>query len=318
MPWRETPAELERARAEQPVLVPSSHGNMFGLYTPADPAAPPADHCVILFTRPRSHRNRIWVEGARRLATQGFAAFRFDYHGAGDSEGTSAFLNPNRPYREAAAGAVRFLREKYGHQRFLVLGACFDARTALSVFVDEAAAVDGMVFYAAPVMELETLVKAHADHKDWKHLLRALGNRDNWRSLGDPERWKYMATVLSRVASGGAKNGAPRNDTPLSDSFVEHFRALVQSGKRALFVYGEADAEYVSFQVALQTVFPRLTPAERARLEVEVWPEDVHGFLNIPMQRRSLERAMAWFGEFHPQRAQAVNGASAAHGSGGA
>ena len=322
MPWRETAAELERARAEQPVLVPSPHGNMFGIYTPADPAAPQADHCVILFTRPRSHRNRLWVEGARRLATQGFAAFRFDYHGAGDSEGTSAFLNPNRPYREAAATVVRMLREKYGHQRFLVLGACFDARTALSTFMDEGAAVDGMVFYAAPVMELETLVKAHADHKSWRHLLRALGNRENWRVLGDPERWKYMATVLSRVASRGAKTGAPHNDTPLSDSFVEHFRALVQSGKRALFVYGESDAEYVSFQVALATVFPRLSPAERARLEVEIWPEDVHGFLNIPMQRRSLERALAWFGEFHPRGALAANGQPAAnaigHGNGDA
>jgi len=73
------------------------------------------------------------------------------------------------------------------------------------------------------------------------------------------------------------------------------------SGGRALFVYGEADAEYVSFRVALDTVFPRLSPVERARFEVEVWPGDVHGFVNIPLQRRSLEHTLGWIERFHPQ-----------------
>ena len=299
MPWRETAAELERARAEEPVTLPSPGGRLFGIYTPPDPAAPAAGHCVVLFTRPRSHRNRMWIEGARRLAARGFAAFRFDYHGAGDSEGEPAFLNPNQPYRDDANAVLRFLRERFGHQRFLVLGACFDARTAMSTFVDEGDAVDGMVFFAAPVMELDTLVKAHADRKDWRHLLRALGNPENWRTLGDPGRWRYMATVVGRVAGGG--KGGTRNDTPLADSFVEHFGALVRSRARALFIYGEADPEYISFKVALDTVFQRLSPEQRARFDVEIWPGDVHGFLNVPMQRRSLDRALGWLDRFHPQ-----------------
>ena len=242
----------------------------------------------------------MWVEGARRLAARGFAAFRFDYHGTGDSEGASAFLNPNRPHRDDAEAVLRMLRERFGHQQFLLVGACFDARTALSAFVAEGAAVAGLVFFAAPLMELDTLVKAHADQKDWRHLLRALGNAENWRQLASRERWGYMATVLSRVARGGAKRGEP-DDTPLAGSFVEHFRALVHSGARALFVYGDADPEYVSFQVALRTVFPRLTPHERARFEVEVWPGDVHGFLNVPLQRRALEHTLGWLERFHPQ-----------------
>lgn len=304
MPWRESAAELDRARAEQPVQVPTPLGTLFGIHTPPAPpgppgAAPPARHCVILFTRPRSHRNRMWVEGARRLATLGFGAFRFDYHGAGDSEGDSAFLDPNRPYRDDSEAVLRMLRERFGYRRFLLVGSCFDARTALSAFVHEGGSVDGLVFFAAPLMELDTLVKAHADRKDWKHLFRALGNPENWRALGSAERWRYMATVVSRVAGGGRDDA--RNDTPLADSFVEHFRALVRSGASALFVYGDADAEYASFQVALETVFPRLTPAERARFEVEVWPGDVHGFLNVPLQRRALERTLAWLARFQPQ-----------------
>ncbi|HEV2104658.1 MAG TPA: alpha/beta hydrolase [Candidatus Eisenbacteria bacterium] len=311
MPWRETPAERGRALAEEAVTFAAPAGRLFGIHTPPDPAAPRADHCVLLLTRPRSHRNRMWVEGARRLAARGFAAFRFDYHGAGDSEGESLFLDPNTPHRDDANAAIRFLAERWGHRRFLVLGACFDARTALSTFADEGARVDGLVFFAAPVMELSTLVRAHADHKDWRHLLRALGNHENWRALGRASRWRYMATVVGRVARRGVPGAGARHDTPLADGFVRDFQALVRARARALFVYGEADAELVSFRVALETLFPRLTAAERARLEVEIWPGDVHGFLNVPMQRRSLERALAWLDGFHPAAAAAANGAAA-------
>jgi hypothetical protein len=315
MPWRETAAELARARAEQPLTIPAPKGTLFGIHTPPDPGVASTGYCVVLFTRPRSHRNRMWVEGARRLATRGFGAFRFDYHGTGDSEGDTDFLDPNRPYQDDALAVLAALRAQCGYRRFLVVGACFDARTALSAFGDPAGGVDGIVFFAAPVMELDTLVKAHADQKDWTHIFRALGNPENWAALGKAERWRYMATVVGRVARGG-KGGAPRNDTPLADSFVEHFRALVASGGKALFVYGEADAEYVSFRVALDTVFPRLHAEERARFEVEVWPGDVHGFVSIPMQRRALEHALEWLERFHPQPDAGSAGATRAGANG--
>jgi pimeloyl-ACP methyl ester carboxylesterase len=298
MPWRETAAELARARAEQPLVAPTPRGDLFGIYTPPDPAAPPADLCVILFTRPRSHRNRMWVEGARHLAARGFAAFRFDYHGAGDSGGESAFLNPNTPYREDAVAILRHLRETFGHRRFVVAGSCFDARTALSTFMDEGAAIEGLVFLAAPVMELETLVQVHADQKDWRHVLRALRKPSNWRSLGSPERWRHVASVLGRVAGRSVPGGA--GELPLASSFIEHFRALVLSRSRALFLYGHEDAEYASFRVAERTVFAALPPEARARFEVEVWPGTVHGFLEMKRQRETIHRALGWIEALHP------------------
>lgn len=83
--------------------------------------------------------------------------------------------------------------------------------------------------------------------------------------------------------------------------FVERFRPRVQPGAQALSVYGDADAEYVSFQLALQTVFSRLSTAGRARFEVEVWPGDVHHFLDVPLQRRALERVLGRLDRFYPQ-----------------
>jgi pimeloyl-ACP methyl ester carboxylesterase len=302
MPWHESPAELDRARAEQPIVFPSPFGHLFGIYTPPAPDAPPAGLCAVLLTRPRSHRNRMWVEAARRLAAQGFGALRFDYRGCGDSEGENLRLDPNRPYREDVVAAIRMLRERFGHRRFIVSGACFDARTALSAFEDEADAIAGLVFAAAPVMELDTLAVADAHRKSWVHLLRALGNPYNWRALGDRERWRYMGKVVGRVAERSV-TGSAAKELPLSTGFLQHFQALVRSEARALFLYGEEDVEYEAFRVAERRLFDKLDPDVRRRFDIVVWPGTVHGMFEMVRQRETFETMVGWMEALHPRRA---------------
>jgi pimeloyl-ACP methyl ester carboxylesterase len=306
MPWVETPAELERARAERPFVITAPTGALFGVFTPPAPEAPEAGLCVIMLTRPRSHRNRMWVEGARRLAAQGFATLRLDYHGCGDSGGDSAVLDPNTPYREDVVAALRHLRQHLGCKRFILCGSCFDARTALSAFMDEGDAIAGLVFIAAPVMELDTVVRVHADTKDWTHLWRALRKSGNWRALGTPGRWRHMSAVLGRLAGRTVRGAA--SELPLSPSFLEHFHALVGSSARALFLYGLDDAEYASFQVAERTLFASLPADVRARFELEVWPGTVHGFLEMNRQRETFERALRWIEALHPGARSQTNG----------
>lgn len=302
MPWRETPAELDRARAERPLVVPSPHGRLFGIYTPPAPGAPPAGLCAVWFTLPRSHRNRMWVEGARRLAARGFSCFRFDYHGVGDSEGDSMRVDPNRPYQEDALAVLRHLRA-LGESRFALFGSCFDARTALSAFAGEAEAIDSIVFMAAPVMELNDMVRADTDRKDWRHLVRALGRAENWRTLRDPERWRHMGAVLGRMGRRVVGAGAAAPDLPLSSSFLEHFDALARSNAQALFLYGRDDREYQSFQHAERRLWPRLSRAARERLVIELWDGNVHdGTLEIGKQREIVERVVAWLDARHPAR----------------
>jgi len=301
MPWRETAAELDRARAERPVVVPSPDGTLFGVYTPPAPDVPAAGVCAVWFTMPRSHRNRMWVEGARRLAARGFSCFRFDYHGSGDSSGEPAPLDPNRPYRDDALAVIRHLRERLGERRFVLYGSCFDARTALSAFAGEADAIEGLFFMSAPVMEMEDLVRADADRKHWTHLLRALRRPDNWRTLRNPERWRHMGTVLGRIA-GRTLRTAVREPLPLSASFLQHFDALVRSRARALFFYGREDPEYLTFREVEQRIWPRLPEEARRRLAIEVWEGQVHdGILEVRRQREILERTVSWLEQFHPR-----------------
>jgi pimeloyl-ACP methyl ester carboxylesterase len=298
MPWHETPADLARARAERPFVVPASTGRLFGVLTPPALEVPSAELCVVLLTRPRSHRNRMWIEGARRLAARGFSTIRVDYHGCGDSGGASAPLDPNRPYRDDAVAVIRHARQQFGMQRFVVCGACFDARTALSAFAQEGGCIVGLVFMAAPVMELDTVVQAHADTKNWAHLWRALFKLENWRALGQRGRWKHMTTVVDRVSRRSM--GGAQDELPLSAGFVDDFRALVRSRARALFLYGVEDAEYASFRVAERKLFATLPPNVRARFDVEVWPGSVHGFLEKARQRETFARAVSWIEALHP------------------
>src|SRR5262249_58074834 len=107
-----------RARAERPFVIAAPTGRLFAVLTPPAPDVPAADLCVVLLTRPRSHRNRMWIEGARRLAAQGFAAVRLDYHGCGDSGGDSAGLDPNPPYRDDGGAVMRHLRAPVRARRF--------------------------------------------------------------------------------------------------------------------------------------------------------------------------------------------------------
>lgn len=293
MPWRESAAELARARDERPVVIPTPAGALYGIFTPPAPDVPPAELCAVLFTRPRSHRNRMWVEAARRLASQGFACFRFDYHGTGDSEGESTFLDPNEPYREDAVAVLRHLRAHLGQRRFVLSGLCFDARTALSALMDEGDAIEGVAFVAAPVMELATMMKVDADRRSWRQIGYAFLKPDNWQAMASWQRWKHVGMVLGRRLRTSVSQA--QSEFPLSRTFVQHFEALVRSRARALFLYGEDDTEYETFRPAEQALFGRLPARVRERFEVVVWPGVVHaGTLDVGRQREILDAVTSW------------------------
>jgi len=294
MPWRETPEQLDRARAERAIKVPAPDGELFGILTPAA-GTPRVPWCAIHLTRPRSHRNRNWIEIARTLAARGVTTFRFDYHGTGDSGGESGYLNPNHPYQDDIVAVIDHLRG-LGHERFVLTGSCFDARTALSAFDHHAARIDGLLFVAAPVTSIDDQQRLLDQGKDWGHMWRALQNPENWRRLRDLDRWRHMANVLGRVAGRGTREDTPvAEGPPLDPLFRRNIDALVRSSARALFLYGEDDPEFLGFQIALRELWSGFSDETRARLAVEVWPGVVHsGFIEMTRQREIVARALEW------------------------
>jgi len=266
MNWRETPAILDRVRAEQPVVFTGPKGSLHGIFTPVAPDAPIARACVVLPGRPRAGLRRHLVLAARILAAEGFAVLRFDLRGRGESDGEIARPSRMDPLGADVIAAIRHLREAHGQKEFLLAGYCYDALSALDSFKDEADAISG-VFIATPTV-LEQMPS------------------------GSPAKSRAH-TAASRLRSMVRRARVPK----ILDSFENSFRALAQSHARALFLYGEQDRLRAEFRVAEEVLFSQLDSEARERLEIEIWPGRIH---TIEAQPAVIERAITWIREFHP------------------
>jgi len=270
MNWRETPATLGRARAEQPLMFTGPIGALSGIFTPPAPDASPASACVVFPGCPRSGLRRYPVLAARILAADGFPVLRFDLRGHGESAGEVVPPSRQEPFGEDVVAAIRHLRETHGQNRFILAGYCFDALSALNAFKDEAAAIDGLFFAVAAVLEQ--------------------------RPGGSPEDGHARAGA-SLVRSMLRRARAPK----ILDSFEIPFRALARSQARALFLYGEQDQLRAEFRIAEQVLFSELDGEARGRLQIEIRPGCIH---SIEGQPAVIERAISWLREFHPARSE--------------
>src|SRR5213078_3809525 len=114
---------------ETPVEVRCDFGRISGIL-----AAPPeGDHpvAVVMLNAGAIRRigpNRMWVELARRWASQGVPTFRLDFAGIGDAEGDRRFSNVAALYEPEFAGqisaALDVLQRRLGAQRFVLTGLC--------------------------------------------------------------------------------------------------------------------------------------------------------------------------------------------------
>jgi alpha/beta superfamily hydrolase len=290
--WNETPAELARAWAEQPVIMPGPHGDLYGVFTPPAPETAAAGLCVILLGRNRWWVNRLSVKGARWLASRGFACLRFDYHGYGESEGVCEFVDPERSYPEDAIAAIRFMREEYGQRRFVLSGFCFDARTALSAVEEEGSSIEAIVAIAAPPGEklthitfskIGTLLSMPVSAKK-SALTRALRRRLHGffpRLVSHPERPNVMHGSLIPLL-------------PVSDSFQRDLRAIVRHGVRCLFINGRADGETYNFRLVERSILAKLDAKHRALFILETWPNKLHVPHDPQLQREIVQRVSLW------------------------
>ncbi len=296
MNWAETPAELERARHECPTTFNGPRGALIGIFTPPAPDVPRADRCVVILSRPRAEQRRLSVQIARSLAADGFACFRFDQHGWGDSDGELQPLILDRPATVELLAALEHLRDRFGQRRFIVYGACFDARNALSACVEAGASIVGVVFSSAPVTRFVT-----TDVFNWRNLASWAIQPARWRQLLlSPSTRQLAVRALRFTLRGTLGKMASRDASAVSITFQTHLEALIRSRARALVLYGEDDEEYQSFILAERAIFPRLKPDVRSRIDIEVWPGRVHSPYEIQRQQAVAAKIITWIRALHP------------------
>jgi hypothetical protein len=313
---------------ERAVILEAGGESLVAIVT--EPKSPPqgARKGIVYLTRPRAHRNRMWVDAARAMAARGYTGIRFDYHGEGDSTGTPRYLDPEAPHAGDAVAAIRYLTDEAGIERVGILGSCFDGRTALSA-VHDAPHYDALVFMSAPALDEMTERERLVGERDFAHYWRRVRQPGAWRALVSPERVGLALGIIgtrvarragallggarpdesahshSKPATAGngsattatapAREGAPAPSTLYpSANFLRDLRALVARRTPALFLYGDADAYYPGFRLVMDRELTRLSPEERARLSFVVLQGEAHGYLSIPMQRDIVAHATDW------------------------
>jgi len=290
MDWNETPDLLARAWAEQPVIMPGPQGELYGIFTPPAPEAPPANICVILFGRNRWWCDRLSVKSARWLASRGFSCLRFDYHGFGESAGDCGVLHGDRPFTKDALAAIRYMRHEFSQKRFILSGFCLDGRTALSAVKEEGKAIEAVVCNSPEVtgyqgdvvthmITLEKIRSFFCGSTSFKKdmLLRAVRRFNNLVKLATESR-----------------PGEALAERQISINFKRDFQALVRAKTRCLFLEGRDDSQYHAFQLVEQALLTKVSDQQRARITVEVWPGKIHLLENPEILRRVAERSLEW------------------------
>ena len=185
---------------EELLLVPRNGGRLFGvLCTPA--RAGMNRHVVLLPNSGSVHHvgpNRLYVELARALASEGMATFRFDLRNLGDSR-VGDCPEENHPYPDTAVADVEavaaWMVEAAGYESCVVAGLCSGAHTAFHAgheidgeVISEVVSINPLTFRYERGMSLTTPAsyqsirdqqnysQAVRDPKRWLRLLRGQGN----------------------------------------------------------------------------------------------------------------------------------------------
>ncbi|HEX2030312.1 MAG TPA: alpha/beta fold hydrolase [Actinomycetota bacterium] len=254
-----------------------------------------------------AQRNRLPVRMSRRFAAEGLPALRFDYAGTGDSGGAPPpMYRLTEPFAEQGEAAGRAL-EGAGVDRYVLVGNCFGARSALAV-APRLAGVEGVVLIVPPVGNMEQGQGTMVSRLGAGMSLRSFawqGVRQLWRGVVVQRRFRKhlrRAIVGVRLAFRAAvaritKRFRSRDSRWqwLSRQFVAAVDHLVQRRVPILVIYGETDAHLAHFRRAASSG-PLADVLARAGdlFEVRTLGGEIEGFATLEAQEAVLGMIHEW------------------------
>lgn len=287
------------AQGERAMFFPFGEDSLFAVLTA--PAGQPRGVAAIVLPGaqiPTPGFGRENTNLCRRLAAEGFHAVRFDYHGMGDSTGVPDRPSLRRPLVADLESVVEAMRGE-GLHRFLVIGHCLGARSALAWAAEAEAAAD-LVLIAPPLRDFnrgERAATGAAVHLSaGQYVRRALRPRV-LRRLGDP-RWRrrYRAMAAAKLRTLGAKSGgrsARGRDGWVSEPFLHQLERISSRNVRAVLLYGDRDDFWSDFQLARSGRTGRLL--ERSPfIDVRTVPGTLHDFRDLEKQRVVHDAVLDW------------------------
>ena len=304
------------SRSEFPVFFPAAKNALFGIIT--EPASGAKGVAVIILpggSNPSVNINGLSVRFCRRIAASGFHAFRFDYHGVGESSGHTDRVHLATPFVADLDGAVACLRAR-GLERFILVGSCFGARTALAS-APSIRGLQAIALISPPVRDFEMgetqaqrmaaelsvrdFVRRAVSTRGVAGLLLAERRRTYYRLAREKlreRRQTYYRRTLEHWLPEDRERSQKRGDDhqnryATSPRFLDPLRDLIERGTSILFVYGDADEYGDEFARALKGVLGEIV-LDAPSVSTTTLSGRVHGFVEAEIADVVFDRVTRW------------------------
>lgn len=233
--------------------------------------------------------NRLNVTLARRLASLGMPALRFDAGGLGESPTRGARQSPFRAEVADALEAIDFLCDRERLDGVVLIGLCSGAEASLltaaaSSRVEGVVAIEG---YAYPTREFWLrryslrLLRPGALRRIWEYrrLLRRLGE-------GSDDRSDWRDGPFSLRAALGGRRLPPQTET------AQLFEALVARRVPIFAAYAGGEHHYYNYTGQLRAAFPTVRFGNL--LDVLFEPHADHTFSDVVLRRKLVAQIESW------------------------
>ncbi|MDB4988332.1 MAG: hypothetical protein JWN04_3510 [Myxococcaceae bacterium] len=240
---------------ETPLMFGGEH-RLFGILS--EPAAslsiddPRSELAILMLNVGTNHRvgpNRLYVKMARRWASQGYRAFRFDLAGIGDS-GSAAGFSATRLYDKASVSDVQLAMDCLGARgckRFIVIGLCSGAYVAFQTVLADERVVGQVLMNPRRLVwkEGDTLQSAMAkSYKSTQFYSQQLLQPETYVRLlrGDIDVRGIAGRmrVLAEVRAQRLRDRLMRRP-PAEDDVLAHLKRAAARGTDSLFIVGAED-----------------------------------------------------------------------------
>ncbi len=225
----------------------------------------PTQACIVLChgITVDKEEDGIFTDLAKKLADTGFAVFRFDFRGHGESEGNSVDMTVKGEVKDLEE-AVKFLQQK-GYKEFGILGASF-AGGAVSLFTSEYPGLVKALVFWNPVIDYESLRNPTTE---WTKKYWGKGVFDRVERFGFTEigsrRFKVGRKLINEIKT------------------LKPWSELLKTDIPVLFVHGDKDS-YVPIKDSIK--YSSLI--KNAKLEIIHGAE--HGFHDDPKHAEQVDK----------------------------
>lgn len=296
--------QMATAEHELPVYFAAGKNQLFGILT--QPVGESLGTVAVVLgagsLASSSARNRLLVRLCRRLGAAGYHAFRFDYHGAGESTGAmDRFFRLDEPFTGDLDAAITWLRA-HGMPEFLLVGWCFGARTALT-YAPRIRDLQGLVLVSPPVFDgaepgadITWLASKVRTSDVLRHGFRPWVIRD---LLDRGRRRKYARFALAKLRLAVAKirrsQGARAiHVVDVSPRFLQPLQLLAARRVPMLFVYGTGDQYFDDFQQAMHAFRDEAENEAPPPIEVVTVSGQLHHVPSVSVQEAALKAIEEW------------------------